>query len=101
MRVEIDLTTVEHDAITTDWYRQGLVDAGFTVAALTLTKLDEAIRNATIRVGDIVSWGPQPYGANGLVVLALDDTGVAWCCSENGTYHTVLASELRKPAVTE
>ena len=100
MIVEIDVSQIERDAITNRTYIEQLIGNGYAIAAVVLAKLDQSIRNATIRVGDTVNWGPQPYGAVGLHVQAIDDDGVAWCRSENGTYHTVLVSELRKPAVT-
>lgn len=97
MRIEADLSEIEVHAVGNEAYRRDLQEKGFTIAAVLFARLDEAVRNATIRVGDIVAWGPAPYGAQGLIVLALDEAGAAWCCSENGSYHTVRVDELRKP----
>jgi hypothetical protein len=97
MRIEADLSEIEMKAVGNEDYRRDLHQAGFAVAAVLFARLDEAVRNGTIRVGDIVAWGPAPYGTQGLIVLALDEAGAAWCCSENGSYYTVRVEELRKP----
>lgn len=98
MRVELELSAIELEVVTSYAERQALRDAGMTIVAVLLARLDEAVRNATIRVGDTVSWGPPPYGADRLVVVAVDGD-IAWCRSDTGTYHTVLVAEIRKQVI--
>lgn len=100
MIVEIELSEIEKYAVLSHEYRHDVMRSGHTVAALILTKLADTVTHSDIRVGDIVAWGPRPYGATGLAVLAVDGD-IAWLRDRDGWYHHLPVSELRKPHPSE
>lgn len=100
MIVEVDLSEIEQHAVLSHEYRTDVLRSGHTVAALLLTKLADTLAHSSIGVGDIVAWGPRPYGATGLTVLAVDGD-IAWLRDRDGWYHHLPVAELRKPAPSE
>lgn len=95
--VQVELGEFEIDLVMNPMYREDLLHKSLGATAAIMAKLAQAIEASQVAPGDCVNWGPRPYGATGLLLIAIDGD-LGWCRTTDNTYVELPVAELWKAA---